>query len=146
MEKQKSILIIEDDSDLVEAMKIALSAKDYQVSAAYHPDEGFQKAKANKPDLIILDVMFGNHSHTKGFEYAVKFKQDKLLAPVPIMMITAINVEHPGFGVSDEVNTEFLPVDTFIDKPVDPDDLVREADKLLNDGVSKWVNWPDLTG
>lgn len=143
MTKQKKVLIIEDDVDMVEAMKITLEAKNYQVSAAFSPEEGFQKAKKEKPGLIILDVMFGSKGKTTGFDYAVKMKKDKTLASIPILMITAVNVQKPGFGFSDQTDGEYIPVDDFIDKPAQPEDLVQKAEKLLQMKISKWVNWPE---
>ena len=143
MKETKNILIIEDDLDLVEAMKVSLGSEDYHVMTAYNPEEGLNKAKSEKPDLVILDVMFGSQGRTEGFDYAVKFKQDDKLAPVPILMISAVNVEHPGFGISADHDGDFLPIDDFIDKPAQPEELIRKVGALLEKGVSKWVNWPE---
>lgn len=141
--EQKKVLIVDDDIDMVEAMKITLSAKNYQVETAFSPEEGFQKAKEEKPDLIILDVMFGSKRQTRGFYYAVRMKQDKVLAPIPILMVTAVNIKNHGFGFSPQTDEEYLPVDDFIDKPAQPEDLVQKVEKLLKMKISKWVNWPE---
>lgn len=143
MTEQPKILIIEDDIDMVEAMKITLEAKKYQVNTVFSPEEGFQKAKEEKPDLIILDVMFGSKKQTKGFDYAVKMRQDKMLAPIPILMVTAVNVQNPDFSFFPQSDGEYLPVDDFIDKPAQPEDLVQKVKKLLKMKISKWVNWPE---
>jgi CheY-like chemotaxis protein len=142
MNSQKKILIIEDDIDMIEAMKVTLESTDRQVIAAYSAEEGFQSAKEKSPDLIILDVMFGKDAKTEGFDYAIKMKQDKTLAPIPILMVTSVNIEHPGFGFSAK-DEEFLPVDDFIDKPAQPEDLISKTEVLLEQKVSKWVNWPN---
>lgn len=142
MDKQKNILIIEDDADLIEAMKIILETKNYRIFTAYSPEEGFQMAKDVKPDLIILDVMFGSKERSLGFEYAVKMKLDKILAPIPILMSTAVNEAHPGFGFSPKTDAEFLPVDDFIIKPAQPNDLLKRIEKLLKQKISKWINYP----
>lgn len=143
MEKQISILIIEDDADLVEAMKITLETKNYKIFNAFAPDDGFQMAKYVKPDLIILDVMFGNNEKSLGFDYAIKMKQDKDLASIPILMSTVVNPAHPGFGPFSQNGNEFLPVDDFIDKPAQPDDLLDRIEKLLKQKVSMWANYPE---
>ena len=143
MKKQKSILIIEDDADLIEAMKITLETKNYRIFIAFSPEEGFQMAKDVKPDLIILDVMFGSTERSLGFDYAVKMKQDEILAPIPILMSTAVNKAHSGFGFSSNSESEFLPIDDFIDKPAQPDDLLNRIEKLLKQKTSKWVNYPN---
>ncbi len=137
------ILIIEDDVDMVEAMRVILESRGHKVIACYHPDEGYEKAKEEKFDLIILDVMFGSRKRTQGFDYAVKFKQDKELAPIPILMVTAVNLQYPTFGFSPKSDNEFLPVDEFIDKPAQPEELVSKVEKLLQRKRSIWANWPE---
>jgi len=143
MEIQKKILIIEDDIDMVEAMRVALERPDRRVISSYSPDEGLSKAKEQNPDLIILDVMFGKNGKTEGFDYAVKFKQEETLASIPILMVSAVNTEHPGFDFSTKNPNEFLPVDDFMDKPAQPDELSRKVEQLLKNGISKWANWPE---
>jgi len=143
VKEQKNILIIENDLDLVEAMKLTLGSAGYHVEAAYHPEAGFMKAKTNPPDLIILDVLFGNGGQASGFDYLVKFKQDKPLASIPIIMVSASTGHYSGLDFGPIIQGESLPVDAFLNKPIDPDDLVRRAEKLLRKGVSKWTNWPD---
>ncbi len=143
MSEQAKILIVEDDIDMVEAFRVTLESKNYQVSAAFSPEEGLQKAKEEKPDLIILDVMFGSKRESKGFDYAVKMKEDKTLAPIPILMVTAVNVQNPEFGFSAGTDGEYLPADEFIDKPAQPKDLIQKVERLLEMKVSKWANWPE---
>lgn len=143
MREKAKILIVEDDVDMVEALKVTLQSRNYQVGGAFSPEEGFQKAKEERPDLIILDVMFGSKRETKGFDYAVKMKEDKTLAPVPILMVTAVNIQNPDFGFSLKADGEYLPVDDFIDKPAQPEDLIQKVEKLLEMKISKWVSRPE---
>ena len=145
MKEEATILIIEDDTDLIEAMKITLEAENYRILSATDPEEGINAAKKEKPDLVILDVMFGEEDIIKGFDYAVKMKQDKALAPIPILMLTAVNVRHPTFHFSPDSDGEYLPVDEFIDKPAQPEELVEMVKKLMQMKISKWVNWPNPT-
>ncbi len=145
MNKEATILIIEDDTDMIEAMKITLEAENYRILSATDPEEGINAAKKEKPDLVILDVMFGEEEKIKGFDYAVKMKQDKALAPIPILMLTAVNVQHPTFRFSPDSDGEYLPVDEFIDKPAQPEELVEKVKKLMQMKISKWVNWPNTT-
>lgn len=127
---------------MIEAMKIILETKNYRIFTAYSPDEGFQIAKDMKPDLIILDIMFSSEERSSGFEYAVNMKQDKILAHIPILMSSAVNKAHPDFNLSALTNDNFFPVDDFIDKPAQPDDLLNRIEKLLKQKISKWVNYP----
>ena len=144
MDSKKTVLFIEDDIDLIEAMKVALGENKYNFLSAYDPEEGFQQAKSKKPDIIILDVMFGNKEKTTGFDYAVKFRRESGLSAVPILMVTAVNAEHPGFHFSANKESEYLPVDAFLDKPAQPEELAEKVELLLKKGESKWANWPEM--
>jgi DNA-binding response OmpR family regulator len=134
--KQPKILIIEDDADLIEAMKITLESNNYQTFSAYGPEEGFQMAKIKHPDLIILDVMFGSEEKSSGYDYVVKMKQDSILAQIPILMSTAVNQAHLGFSFSEKTDATFLPVDDFIEKPAQPEDLLARIEKLLKQKIN----------
>jgi len=139
---QAKVLIIEDDPDTAEAMRITLEAQEHHVVMASDPTQGLETARKEKPDVIILDVMFGKKEESKGFDYAVKMRQDKTVAPIPILMITAVNIRHPGFNFSPDTDEEFLPVDDFIEKPAQPKELVQKVQNLLNMKTSTWKNWP----
>jgi two-component system alkaline phosphatase synthesis response regulator PhoP len=142
IEKPK-ILIIEDDPDLVAAMKVMLEAKDYKITTAYDPDEGQEKLKLDRPDLIILDVMFGNKGESKGFDFAQRLRYDRQFAEIPILMLSAINTAKPFFNFSPETDGEYLPVDSFLDKPVRTEELYSKVEDLLKQKISKWRNWPE---
>jgi len=143
MNEKTRILIIEDDADLVAAMKKMLESKGHNVDIAYDPDEGNVMLRQERPDLIILDVMFGSRGESKGFDFAQKMRSDKQVADIPILMLTAINSEKPNFNFSPDNDGEFLPVDSFLDKPVKSDELFLKVEDLLNQKISKWRNWPD---
>lgn len=138
MNEKSKILIIDDDSDLVAALKILLETRDYQVSTALDPEEGSTKLNQEKPDLIILDVMFGSKGESKGFDFAQKIRYEKQNADIPVLMLTAINTEKPFFNFSLETDGEFLPVDSFIDKPVKPEELYKKVEELLKQKTSRW--------
>ncbi|MCJ7820556.1 MAG: response regulator [Bacteroidales bacterium] len=143
MNEKSKILIIEDDTDLVAALKILLETKDYQVITAYDPEEGSKKLSQERPDLIILDVMFGSKGESMGFDFAQKIRYEKQSADIPILMLTAINAEKPFFSFSPDTDGEYLPVDSFIDKPVQIEELYKKVEELLKQKTSKWSNWPD---
>jgi DNA-binding response OmpR family regulator len=145
MNNTKKILIIDDDQDLVEAIALILEAKNYQVLKAYNTETGMRKIKQENPSLIILDVMFGdNKGKARGFDLAVQVRKDKSIAGVPILMLTSINEAYPGFNFSPATDKEFLPVDDFINKPAQPDELIEKVEKLLQFKKSKWFNWPEI--
>jgi DNA-binding response OmpR family regulator len=142
MNEKPKILIIEDDTDLVAAMKIILENKGYNALVAYDPKEGDEILRRESPDLIILDVMFGSKGEPKGFDFAQKIRHEKPFTSTPILMLTAVNAKKPYFKFSPDTDGEYLPVDSFLDKPVQSDELLRKVDDLLKQKTSKWRNWP----
>ena len=142
MNENPIILLIEDDADLIAAMKIILETKNYQVITAYNPEEGNEKLRQERPDLIILDVMFGSKGESKGFDFAQKIRLNKQFAEIPILMLTAINAAKPFFNFSPDTDGEYLPVDYFLDKPVQSEELLHKVEYLLKQKTSKWRNWP----
>ena len=143
MNEKPKILIIEDDADLIAALKKMLESKGYDITIANDPDEGNGKLREENPDLIILDVMFGGQSEYKGFDFANKIRLDKQYAGTPILMLSAINTVKPFFNFSPNTDSEYLPVDSFLDKPVKSEELFNKVEDLLKQKISKWRNWPD---
>lgn len=146
MEEKAKILIIEDDQDVSEAMRVSLEARQYQVDSAVDPEQGLGKVRQWRPDLVILDVMFGRRQEAKGFEAAVQMRRDPQTAAIPILMVTAVNLKYPGFSFSPQTDGEYLPVDGFIEKPVQPQDLVLKVEELLAGKTSRWKEWPKSGG
>lgn len=118
----KKIIIIDDDVDLVEAMRITLENAGLEVIDAQDGKKGVEKIKKESPDLVILDVMMG--SQDEGFFVAYEIRNDPELSDIPIIMLTAIGQE-TGFSFNKEKDEDFLPVNEFLEKPVDPDKLVE---------------------
>jgi DNA-binding response OmpR family regulator len=142
MNEKPRILIIEDDIDFVESLKKILETKGYDVIVANNPEQGEEKLKQERTDLIILDVMFGIKGETKGFDFSRKVRLDKEFAGIPILMSTAINTKIPFFNFSLDTDNEYLPVDGFFDKPFQPEELIFKVEDLLKQKTSKWRNWP----
>ena len=127
----EKILVIDDDPDLVELIRLTLETKDYQVFSAASGTEGLEKIKEINPDLIILDVMMGHV--TEGFQVALALrdKPESEYAPyskIPILMLTAIHSRTPLRFTPDE---KYLPVDDFVEKPLKARDLLQKVEKLL---------------
>jgi len=142
MSEKAFILIIEDDADFAAVLKAILETHGYEIDTVDRPDIGLQRALDRRPDLIVLDVMFGREGKTEGFDCALRIREEKALASIPILMVTAVNAHFPGFRFSDRTDGEYLPVDGFVEKPVLPLDLVEEVRSLLARKTSKWKNWP----
>ena len=124
----KRILCIDDDRDLIENYKKILEKAGYAVDTSFDGESGLAQAKKCKPDLIILDVMMSDA--TEGFHVAYKLRGDAALKHTPILMLTSVSAES-GFSFNPKKDAQFLPVDTFIDKPVTPDKLLASVKKLL---------------
>lgn len=125
------ILIIDDDPDLTQALRTTLESRQYIVVTAADRSEGMQKIKDDKPDLIILDVMMATWQD--GFEMARELRADAQFKDMPILMLSAIK-DRTGVGFKSSVgDPDWLPVDRFLDKPVEPDVLLAEVDKLLSE-------------
>jgi CheY-like chemotaxis protein len=124
----KKILIVDDDRDVFESMKIVLEAEGYGVDWATNGTEAIEKAKAGKPDLMILDVMM--NTDDEGFQVSYRMKQDPELLHVPIVMVTSVGTK-TGFSFDKNKDQDFLPVNEFLEKPVDPKVLVDKVRENL---------------
>lgn len=127
MAPEANILLIDDDVDFVDATKIILESKKYKVSVAYNGDEGIQKAKKEKPDLIILDVIMPVKD---GFTAAEQLKGDPQLAKIPVVMLTSYATRRIETSIPVSQGMA-LEAEDYIDKPVAPEELLRRVEKLL---------------
>ena len=124
-----SILIIDDDPDFVAIAKAILETKQYNVSFAYDPDEGYAKLAEEMPDAIILDIMMGKGAG--GFIFARKMRKDSRFDKIPILMLTSMR-EQTGFDFPGErIHSKFLPVDDYIEKGVEPHVLLEKVEQQL---------------
>jgi len=124
----KRILIVDDDADLVEALTLALRSRGYHVTSAATGKEAWEKAQQTPPDLAIIDVMMETVSD--GIQLTHRLRQNERLKNVPILMLTAVN---QAFSLNLDRETEdgYLPVDKFLEKPVEPAALLKEVEALL---------------
>ncbi|MGE5280112.1 MAG: response regulator [Deltaproteobacteria bacterium] len=124
------ILIIDDDPDIVESMKVVLESKNYVVRCAPSGEKGLKEVGIERPDLVILDIMM--ETGDKGFDVARRLKGDAAFKDIPILMLTAIK-ERTGFGFEKEAgDPDWLPVDDYCDKPLKPAELIAKVEKLLS--------------
>ncbi|MCJ7783543.1 MAG: response regulator [Desulfobacterales bacterium] len=124
----RKILIIDDDPDLVEAVTMILESKNYAVAAAYGGMEGLQKAKSEKPDLIVLDVMMPDKD---GYAVCKELKSDPNLGKIPVLLLTAVVSNIPTTRFTQQMGME-TEADDYIDKPVEPEVLVKRIEALLS--------------
>ena len=132
--KRAKVLIVDDDPDIVEVMKTVLEAEGFDTDQAGSGKQCLAKVAQSKPDLIILDVMMD--TTTDGFHVAYDLRKNPQTESIPILMLTAIE-EKTGFEFSPESDEDFLPVQEFVSKPVDPKDLVAKVKQLLSQAQSQ---------
>ena len=127
MTDKVKILLVDDDRDFVEATRLVLESKPYEVITAYNGNEGLNKAKNEKPDLIILDVIMPVKN---GFNAAEELKKDPELNAIPVIMLTSFadRVGETTLSVSQGLT---LDTEDYIDKPVSPQELLKRVEKLL---------------
>lgn len=124
------ILIVDDDPDLTKALQSILESQNYIVVVASEAKEGMEKIRVNKPDLVILDVMMA--AWQDGFEMSRTLKKDPQYEDMPILMLTAVK-DRTGIDFKSTAgDPNWLPVDAFLDKPVEPQVLLTEVKKLLS--------------
>ena len=124
----KKILVIDDDADIREVVKLALQDA-YELREAGSAQEGEEFLKGYTPDLILLDVMM--ESSTAGFDAARTYKGKPGMAGVKILMATSIDKE---LGIDFQATAgdpDWLPVDGYLVKPIDPQELRKKVAALL---------------
>lgn len=124
----KKILLVDDDDALIDAYRTVLESAGYEVETAPDSRAGLAAARKSAPDLVILDVMM--ESATAGIDLARKLRAEERLAGTRLLMITSVS-EKTGVNVGSSAGDDFLPVDAFLEKPVDPRRLIEEAGTLL---------------
>lgn len=128
----EKILVVDDDPDLVEVIRLTLEANDYQVFSAASGAEGLRMVKEIEPDLVILDVMMDYT--TEGFQVSLQLRSpdpQSEYAPyskIPILMLTAL---HSTTSLRFRPDEDYLPVDDFVEKPIEPRALVKKVEELL---------------
>ena len=127
MTDKAKILLIDDDVDFVEATKIVLESKPYDITIASEGAEGLRKAREEKPDLIVLDVIMPVKD---GFTAAEEFKKDPELCKIPIIMLTSFSEKGGETSIPSSRGLS-LEAEDYIDKPVKPEELLQRVEKQL---------------
>ena len=125
---ERTVLVIDDDIDLVEIIRVTLEREKMRVIDAQNGERGFALAREQRPDLVLLDVMMGTVD--EGFQVAYRLRSEPLTKDIPIIMLSAVG-ERTGFTFDKGRDAEFLPVSEFLEKPVSPRRLVDLVRKHL---------------
>ncbi len=129
----KKILLVDDDADFVEATKLILESKSYDVVVSYDGKEGLEKAQTEEPNLIILDVMM---PEMDGYEVCAKLKSDPKYRHIPILLLTAVGEAIPTTSYTKEMGMK-IEADDYIPKPVELNELVERVENLFRISTEK---------
>ncbi|HOC42148.1 MAG TPA: response regulator [Thermoanaerobaculales bacterium] len=140
MTAKETVLIVDDDVDLVESLRMFLERGGYAVRTAHDAETGLERVDGDRPDLILLDVMMPES--TEGFQFIWRLRQrdEEYFRKVPVIMLTSV-VERTGlrFYPASEGGSypagDPAPVQDFIDKSVEPDVLLERVRAAL---VAAW--------
>jgi len=128
----KKIYIIDDDRNIVESLKIVLESRGYKVGAQYDQNNVVENVHKFGADLTILDVMFPEDDGA-GFVMARSLKGDDNTKHIPILMLSAVNEKgvYAGTFSNRDRDEAYLPVEEFVEKPINPKDLLQKVEKIL---------------
>ena len=122
----KRILVIDDEPELVKAIQIRLEIAGYETLVAHDGMEGLDKARKEKPDLILLDLMLPKMD---GYKVCALLKRDKKYTKIPVIMLTARTLErHQKQGIE-------LGADAYITKPFQYEVVLAKIKELLGEQV-----------
>jgi len=114
------IMIVDDDPDFVEITRLILTKEGYEVSSASSGEQAYRLMKAQRPDLVLLDVMMA--TPLDGVDLARRIAADPALRKIPVIMISSIDSSQYAALLPDDLH---IPIDVWISKPLDPDHLLR---------------------
>ena len=126
--KAAKVLLVDDDADFVEMNRMVLEKNGFTVIAAYNAQEGVDKARRERPDIIVMDVMMT--TPTDGFHATYELRNSEVTRAIPILMVTSVN---QTVSYKFEPDATWLPVDSFVEKPVKPERLLEEIRRRIPD-------------
>ncbi|MFQ5849177.1 MAG: PleD family two-component system response regulator [Candidatus Binatia bacterium] len=125
MDKKRTIMVVDDNPDIVTIVKTILEGKGYGVQSAYSGQEVFDRLQEQTPDLIILDIMM---PQMDGLEVLTRLKGDQATASIPVILLTA-KVQY-----EDVLGGYKMGADYYITKPFTSTQLINGINLLLGEG------------
>lgn len=121
--RPKKILCVEDDRDFLDLLVLMLSNDEVEIEVAYGGEDGLEKIRNFKPDLVLLDLMMPD---LHGWEVYMKMKADEELRNIPVIVVTALGTRYDkNFGL------KVAKVEDYITKPFLPSHLRQSVDTAL---------------
>lgn len=126
MAESQRILLVDDDPLFVAAIRLVLESEGYEVSSANSADEGLALMRAEKPDLVVLDIIMD--SVLDGVYVSQTMSEDDELRTIPVVMVSSIaSTEYAAQFPQDR----HLHAVDFLFKPVEPSDLLATIERFL---------------
>ncbi len=120
------ILVVDDDPDFVRLTRRILQSQNYEVVTAVNGEQALKAMRKEKPDLVLLDIMMSYI--LDGLDVSREIAQDPQLKDIPVIMVTSLN---GAKGQVDLPSDEYIPVEDWIHKPIDPDKLLERVRAAL---------------
>jgi CheY-like chemotaxis protein len=120
------ILVVDDDRDFIKIARMILESQRYEVIAASNGEEGLKVMRAEKPALVILDVMMSYI--LDGLDVRRRMAEDEALRHIPVIMVTSLTSTRTQ---GEMPSHDYIPDSQWLDKPIDPDVLLAQVKGLL---------------
>ncbi len=122
------VLVVDDDPDFVKVTTRVLEKAGHEVVSAANGAKALQTMRQETPDVVLLDIMMSYI--LDGLDVSREMAEDPDLKEVPVIMVTSLTgVKGSGVFPTDE----YVPVDEWLSKPVDPDTLIKRVDRALQE-------------
>ena len=119
----KKVLCIEDDSEMIDLIKLILERKGFQFVGAVGGREGLEAIAREKPDLVLLDIMMPDMD---GWDVYRQMKANEEFKDIPVIVVTA-----KAQSIDKVLGLHIAKVDDYVTKPFGPKELLRSIDKVL---------------
>ena len=120
------ILVVDDDPDFVNLTRTILQSRDYEVVTASNGEKALAAMRKEKPDLVLLDIMMSYI--LDGLDVGREMAEDAELKDIPVIMITSLTGAR---AQAEQLSYEYVPVEDWIHKPIDPDALLERIEAAL---------------
>ncbi len=117
------ILCIEDETEMIDLIRIILGRKGFEVEGATGGEDGLKKIHERKPDLVLLDLMMPD---IDGWEVYQQMKADETTRDIPVIIVTA-----KAQNIDKVLGLQIAKVDDYISKPFSPEDLLSSVERVL---------------
>ena len=124
------IVIVDDELNLAENLAKILRQDGFEADTAYLAEAVVDTLVASPPDLLLLDVMAPDDP-SAGFSIARTIRKTEGISKLPIIMLTSVNQSFPMDFSSKDIDDEWMPVQAFFEKPIDPAQLIPKIRELL---------------